>query len=124
MEWSLAVVAVLLLGVAAVSGRLTGSPIPPAMLFVTAGVLTGSEALGVIDLSASDSTVETLAEATLALVLFCDASRIDVTRLRRESSLPIRLLGLGLPLTIAAGAIVAALLFGQLTFGEAVILGV
>ena len=124
MEWALAIVAVLLLGVAAISGKLTGSPVTPAMLFVTAGVLVGSEVLGFIDLSASDSTVETLAEATLALVLFCDASRIDLTRLKSESGLPVRLLGVGLPLTVAAGAIGAALIFGELTLGEAVILGV
>ena len=44
-----------------------------------------------------------LAEATLTLVLFADASRIDLRLLRREVDVPVRLLGIGLPLTIAAG---------------------
>ena len=65
-----------------------------------------------------------LAEATLALVLFSDASRIDFGELRREISVPLRLLGIGLPLTIALGALAAAVIFDVLTFWEAVILGV
>ena len=68
--------------------------------------------------------MRTLAEATLALVLFSDASRIDFGKLRREVSLPVRLLGIGLPLTIVAGALAAALIFDQMTLGEAVILAV
>src|SRR5207244_4900917 len=65
-----------------------------------------------------------LAEATLALVLFADASRIDLRTLRREYAVPARLLGLGLPLTIVAGALLASLLFGSLSVAEAVVLGV
>ena len=38
--------------------------------------------------------------------------------------MPLRLLGIGLPLTIALGALAAAAIFGPLTIGEAVILGV
>ena len=70
------------------------------------------------------ATVRTLAEATLAFVLFCDASRIDLGQLRREVGLPVRLLGIGLPLTIALGAVAAAAIFGELTVEEAVILAV
>jgi NhaP-type Na+/H+ or K+/H+ antiporter len=65
-----------------------------------------------------------LAEATLALVLFSDASRIDFGLLRREYSVPARLLGFGLPLTIALGAVAAALIFDELSAGEALILAV
>jgi NhaP-type Na+/H+ or K+/H+ antiporter len=68
--------------------------------------------------------VRALAEATLALVLFADASRIDFGRLRREFSVPVRLLGVGLPLTIALGALAAGVIFDVLSFWEAVIVGV
>ena len=108
MEWSLAIVALTLLGVAAVSRRLSGTPVTPAMVFVAVGLLVGPKVLGEVDLSSSSSTVRTLAEATLALVLFCDASRIDLGQLRREVGVPLRLLGIGLPLTIALGAVAAA----------------
>ncbi len=124
MEWSLAIVALALLGVAAVSRRLLGSPITPAMAFVAIGLLVGPEVLGGIDLESTSGTVRTLAEATLALVLFCDASRVNLRHLRREVGVPLRLLGIGLPLTIALGAVAAAATFGALTIGEAVILAV
>jgi sodium/hydrogen antiporter len=124
MEWSLAFLALALLGVAAVSRRLSGSPVTPVMLFVVAGVVLGPRLLDGIDVSSKGSTVRTLAEATLALVLFCDASRIDLGKLRREAGVPVRLLGIGLPLTIALGTVTAALVFGELTIEEALILGV
>src|SRR3954463_7468363 len=124
MAWSVAILALALLGAAAVSGRLQGSPITPAMLFVAFGVLVGPNVVGVIDLSSTNPTVENLAEATLALVLFCDASRIDLKQLRRQVRLPIRLLGVGLPLTIALGTVVACLVLGSLSLQEALILAV
>jgi NhaP-type Na+/H+ or K+/H+ antiporter len=87
-------------------------------------VLVGPHVLDGIDLTSTGSEVRTLAEATLALVLFSDASRIDLGQLRKSVGVPSRLLGIGLPLTIALGALIAGLLFGELTVGEAVILGV
>ncbi len=124
MAWSLAIVALALLGVAAISRRLSGTPITPAILFVAIGLLVGPQVLVGVDLSGTSSPVQALAAATLALVLFCDASRIDLGELRREVGVPLRLLGIGLPLTIALGAVAAALLFGQITAAEAVILAI
>src|SRR3954454_2077611 len=124
MEWSLAVVALALLGVAAISRRLSGTAVTPAMVFVLVGFLVGPEVLGGIDLESSSGTVRTLAEATLALVLFCDASRIDLRLLRGEVGVPVRLLGIGLPLTIALGTVAAVVVFGQLSVEEALILAI
>ncbi len=124
MEWSLAIVALVLIAVAAVSKLLSGTPITPAILFVSIGILVGPEVLDAVEISSTGSTVRALAEATLALVLFSDASRIDFGKLRRDISLPLRLLGIGLPLTIVAGALAAAAIFDQMTVGEAVILAV
>lgn len=124
MTWALALVALALVGVATVSGRLSGTPITPAILFVAFGLLVGPKALDGIDLSSSSATVRVLAEATLALVLFSDASRIDLGALRRTVDVPVRLLGVGLPLTIALGAAAAAAVFGELSVEEAVILAV
>ena len=96
----------------------------PAIVFVGAGVVLGSDALGVIEVAPSGHVVKALAEATLGLVLFADASRIDLRTLRREATVPARLLGIGLPLTIVAGALVAVALLGELTLLEAVVLAV
>ena len=124
MEWALVMVSLAFLGVAAVSRRLVGTPITPAMLFVGFGLLVGPKALDAIDLASTDSVVRVLAEATLALVLFSDASRVDLGHLRRAVGVPLRLLAVGLPLTILLGAVAAAVLFGHLSAAEALILGI
>jgi NhaP-type Na+/H+ or K+/H+ antiporter len=124
MEWALVWVAVALLGVAAVSQRISGTPVTPAILFVSFGLIVGPKVLDGVDLSSTGSIVEVLAEATLALVLFSDAARIDLRQLRSTVGVPIRLLGIGLPLTILLGAVAAAVVLGQLTIAEAVILSI
>ena len=77
------------------------------MVFTAAGLVVGVEALGLVDPSATGAEVKVLAEATLAVVLFSDASRIDLRALRATLGIPARLLGIGLPLTIVAGFVVA-----------------
>ena len=124
VDWALAIVSFVLIAVATVSKRVSGTPFTLAILFVSSGLLVGSQVLDGIDISRTSSTVRTLAEATLALVLFSDASRIDFGKLREDVSVPIRLLGIGLPVTIALGVVAAALIVDQLTIGEAVILAV
>ena len=124
MEWALAIGAIAVLGVAAVSQRLSGTPITPAMVFVAVGLLVGPEVVGQLDVDSSSETVRTIAEATLALVLFSDASSIDLGLLRRGIGVPVRLLGIGLPLTIALGALAAIGVLDQLTAQEALILAV
>ena len=57
-------------------------------------------------------------------MLFADASRIKPRVLRREYTVPLRLLGIGLPLTIALGAVLAALIFDQLNATEAIVLAI
>jgi NhaP-type Na+/H+ or K+/H+ antiporter len=124
VHWQLAIVAVVLLAFAAVSARLEGTPVTAPMVFTAAGLLFGVEALGLVDPSATGLEVKVLAEATLAVVLFSDASRIDLRALRGELGIPARLLGIGLPLTIGAGLVAALALFGELTAAEALVLAI
>jgi len=124
MGWQLATVGLALLFVAAISRLLSATPVTPAMVMVAIGVLVGPLVLDDITVGPTSGTVRTLAEATLAVVLFSDSSRIDPRGLRREMSIPVRLLGVGLPLTIAAGTLVAAALFGSFSLSEALILAV
>ena len=65
-----------------------------------------------------------MAELTLTLVLFTDASRLNLRALRQDYPLPARLLGVGLPLTIGLGAVAAKTLFGGLTWLEVGLVGV
>ena len=121
---SLAIVAALVLGYAALSRRLERTVVTAPMVFVGAGLVVGSEVLGWLDPRIGSSGVRALAEATLTLVLFIDASRIDLGALRREVALPAHLLGIGLPLTIAAGTVLAAAVFTQLSWLEALVLAI
>jgi sodium/hydrogen antiporter len=124
MTWELAIIAATVLAVAGVSRRLTGTPVTPAMVFVSVGVLVGPLVIDEVTAAPTGSSVRTLAEATLAVVLFSDASRIKPRVLRREYAVPLRLLGIGLPLTIALGAALAALIFDQLNATEAIVLAI
>ena len=124
MKWEIPILAAALLAVAGVSRRLTDTPFTPAMAFVLIGLLVGPFVLDEVTVSPASGTVRTLAEATLAVVLFADASRIKLRVLRREYAVPLRLLGIGLPLTIVIGALLAAAMFAHLNAGEAVVLAV
>ena len=53
-----------------------------------------------------------LAEIALALVLFADASRVNLARLRRDYGVALRLLGPGMLMTIGLGTLLGLWLFG------------
>ena len=118
-QWALPTIALLLLGYGAVSARLRTTMVSQAMVFTAAGLLAGSWALDLVRVDAANQFVRLLAEATLALVLFTDAVGVNLHRLRRESLVPARLLGAGLPLTIVAGTLAALALFPQLNLWTA-----
>ncbi len=119
----LAVIAVLVFGYSLVSRAMERSIVSAPMLFTGIGILLGSAGFGLFDYpSLSTGAVGTLAEATLLLVLFTDAIRIDARRLRTESQLPLRLLGMGLPLTVLAGTGVALLVFKSYDLATALVL--
>lgn len=124
MKWELAIVAAAVLAVAGISRRLTDTCVTPAMVFVSIGLLVGPLVIDGVTSAPTGASVRTLAEATLAVVLFADASRIKLRVLQREYAVPLRLLGIGLPLTIAAGALLAAAVFDHLSGAEAVVLAV
>jgi NhaP-type Na+/H+ or K+/H+ antiporter len=124
VKWELAIVAAAVLAVAGVSRRLTDTPFTPAMAFVLIGLLAGSLVIDEVTSAPTSGTVRTLAEATLAVVLFADASRIKMRVLSREYAVPLRLLAIGLPLTIVVGALLAAGIFNGLNAAEAVVLAV
>src|SRR3954464_14985014 len=106
-----------------VSRRLERLNVSGAMFFTTAGLLVGP-VLGLLDLEGHGEEVKLLAEITLTLVLFADASRISLRALRREFAVPVRLLAIGLPLTIVAGAVIGAAVIPGISFAEALVLAI
>lgn len=93
------------------------------MVFVIIGALLGKYGLNWMPIKANDELVRSLAELTLALLLFADASTVDFGKLAHDKGLPARLLGIGLPLTIALGAVIAFVLFPEQGWGFALLIG-
>lgn len=105
-----------------VCGRLDRTPVNGAVVFVAFGVLVSPVGLNLLHVEVDAEGLRLLAELTLALVLFTDAANADLGTLRRSSTIPLRLLLVGLPLTILLGFGVAVVLLGSLTLLEMAIL--
>ena len=113
MTWAdLAIVAVLVLAWTVVAGRAERVGITAPMVFAVGGLAFGGDQAFHITVSAA--TIRVTAEITLVLILFSDAARLRLTSLRHDMGIPARLLGIGLPLTVALGALFAHLLFSGL----------
>lgn len=89
------------------------SPISAAMVFATVGMVAGPIGLDFLKEGINAPLVRVLAEITLVLVLFIDASTINLRSLIREKGVPFRLLLIGLPLTMGMGLATALPLFGD-----------
>lgn len=106
------------------SRKITGTVVTVQMIFLAAGMLLSPIGLNIIYLSPKSGLVLGIIKVALVLTFFSDASLIGLHSLFLKKRLSGRLLFLGLPLTICLGAAFAALLFADITFIEAVLLGV
>jgi NhaP-type Na+/H+ or K+/H+ antiporter len=96
---------------ALVAGQLARRSISAPIVLVAAGIVLGEGAIDVLHVTVDTASVRLLAELTLALLLFADASTLRLRDASRDAGLPGRLLGVGLPLTMALGALLAHLVF-------------
>jgi len=103
----LALVAALVFAWGALSARLERFDVTAPITFVVAGVLLTHGPLAFLSVTPSKELIKVLAEFTLALVLFSDASRVGVHELRVDAGLYVRLLGVALPVTIGLGMLLA-----------------
>ena len=92
---------------ALVSGLLQRWSVSAPIAFVALGLVVTHGPVHLVHINPHSSTILSLAEVTLALVLFTDASRVNIRQLRHDLGLPVRLLAVGLPLTIGFGTAVA-----------------
>ncbi len=120
-ETEFAIFAAIVFGFALVSRRVERLEVTAPMAFIAAGMLLGAS--HVVSSSLNTEFLLLVGTIALVLVLFTDASRINISLFRVNAELPARLLIIGLPLTIAAGAAIAALLFTNLTIWQAAIIG-
>ncbi len=108
--------AAVLVAFGAISRPLSRSVVSAPMAFMLAGLGLGMT--GVVDTAVDSDVLEAFGEITLGLILFADAASTDSRRLLKDNALPLRLLSLSLPLTIALGTGIARLIFPNLSWAE------
>ena len=119
----LAIVAAVVFAWGTLSARLERFDVTAPIIFVLAGLLLTHGPLTVLGYAPSPELVKALAEITLVLVLFSDASRVRLRDLRDDVGLCLRLLGIGLPLTIGLGILLALALFHGMSIWLALLVG-
>src|SRR5207237_275143 len=119
----LAIVSALVFTWAALSARLERFDVTAPIAFVLAGLLLTHGPLAPLGFAPSRELVKALAEITLVLVLFSDASRVRLRDLRADLGWCLRLLGIGLPLTIGLGTLLALALFSGMSIWLALLVG-
>jgi sodium/hydrogen antiporter len=119
----LAIVAALVFVWGALSARLERFDVTAPITFVVAGLVLTHGPLTVLGIAPAPGAVKVLAEVTLVLVLFSDASRVGLRDLRADLGLCVRLLAVGLPLTIGLGTLLALGLFRGMNIWLALLVG-
>ena len=122
MYQHLAILAVFILVYSATAGRLEKLPISGAILALGFGLACGPLGLGIFTLNVHDELLRTMAELTLALVLFTDAAEADLDVLKISLQIPGRLLLVGLPLTILMGFSLGVSIFPGIPLFEIAVL--
>ena len=113
-EATVIVVALVTFGWAILSEWSAARNLTGPLVFLVAGFLLANSSWGIVGVDIESSTVHHVAEITLALLLFADASAVPLAAARQDLPLTSRLLGIGLPLSIVAGTAVAVVVFPSL----------
>ena len=105
-----------------VSRRLDYSPISAPMIFTGIGLLVAPQFFAIMHFQIGSEILYGIAELTLMLILFSDAAKIETKNLRRIYSLPLRLLVIGMPITIFLGALAAWNIYDNIAVFTAVLI--
>ncbi len=116
------VLAVLVLGYALVSEQVNRSYVAPALIFLLLGMALGPFGLHLLDAGPGTEGYTVLAQLALTVILFNQAANLNFGRIRLHGTVALRLLIIGIPLTVTLGALTAAVLLPVLPWWEAVCL--
>jgi len=119
---SLTVFVSLLFFYSLITQRLDRTIVTAPIVFTATGMLLFPVLPEILKAGVNAEVLFRLSEIGLVLLLFTDASRTDLNTLRRIGNLPVRLLSIGMLLTIFLGAVAARLVFPHLSIWEAAIL--
>ena len=118
------VLTILVLCYAVVSGLVRRWYLAPALIFVGAGMALGPFGLDWVRIDAGTEAFTILAQLALTVILFNQASMLDLRNVFRRGHLTLRLLAIGIPVTIALGTVTAVLVWPVLPLWEAVCMAV
>lgn len=115
---------IVVLGYAIVSGLVRRWYVAPALIFVVIGMVLGPSSLGLANDGSGTGGFTVLAQLALTVILFNQASMLDLRQLLGRRHLTVRLLAIGMPVTVVLGTLTAVLLLPVLPLWEAVCLAV
>lgn len=92
------------------------------IFFLVAGVVLGSSGADMLPLDLDSETTLVITELTLGVLLFADAATVRLRDVEGDAHLPVRLLFIGLPLTIALGTVAAKMLFPEAGWAAAALI--
>lgn len=98
---TLAVIGVVIMVSALLSGLIERSGLPQVAVFLGLGAALGPLGLGVLHLSLDSAALRVVATLSLTLVLFTDAVSLNIAEVKRRATLALRLLGPGTLLSAA-----------------------
>ncbi|MDH2077390.1 cation:proton antiporter [Pseudomonas atacamensis] len=124
MYQNLALLAAFLLTYSIFAGRFESRLLNGPLMFMLAGLILGPAFLGILQPRIDSHGLRILAELTLAIVLFSDAANADLKVLKAHEGLPLRLLLIGLPLTMLSGWLLGIWLFPQAPLIELALLAI
>ena len=92
------------------------------IFFVVVGFVLGPSGAGILGLGLENETTLVITELTLGVLLFADAATVRLREVEGDARLPVRLLLVGLPLTIVIGTVAARLLFPEAGWAAAALI--
>lgn len=109
MQQYLLIILVFTIAYAMMAKRLSSTIITAPMMFLLLGFLL--EKLDVINIEQAEPLLHLIAEISLIVLLFLDASQTDLKSLKSKYVWPTRMLLIGLPLAVGLGFIASTLFF-------------
>ena len=109
---TLALVGVVIIIAALLSGFIDRSDLPQVGVFLALGAMFGPAGLGLLEITLDSPILRVVATLSLVLVLFTDAVSLSIVQVRRHSALAFRVLGPATLLSAGLIALTAWLLLG------------
>jgi len=119
---TLALVGVVIIVAALLSGLIRSSDLPQVGVFLAVGAMLGPAGLGLLHVTLDSAILRIVATLSLVLVLFTDAVSLSIAEIRRHGTLAFRVLGPGTLLSAALMSLAAWQLL-DLSFPAAALLG-